>query len=505
MTSMPNQSSEDMREGVPVRLVLISVAITLLFASLGQTIVSPALPIITADLGGLEHLSWAITAYLLASTVAAPISGKLGDLYGRRIVMQGAIFVFVVGAIIGGTAWNFGMLIAGRAVQGMGAGSLIVLAMAVVADVLPARERGKAQGILGAAFGISTAIGPLLGGVLVETLGWHSIFFVNLPVGLAALIVLSIALPGMPGHGKRSIDYAGGALLALFLSSAVLISNMGGNLLPWASLGMAALIAVAIGSLVGFVMAERRAPEPILPLGLFTNNTFVVVNAVGFMVGTAMFGTITFLPLFLQVAKAVTPTVSGLFLLPMMAGLIVSSNLAGVAMARTGRYRVMPILSTGLLSVSMLYLATIDGHSSLWLIGAALLGVGIGLGPVFSIGVAAIQNAVPMSMLGVGTASANMFRLIGGAIGTALFGAIFAAGLSRNLEGVLPESAGHGLSSMRPAMVNALPESARELVIAGMSQALHPVFFIGAGMALLACIVSTRLKELPLATELPGR
>jgi len=504
MTSVSDLAPDDSAEDVPVRLILIAVAVTLLFASLGQTIVSPALPIITADLGGLEHLSWAITVYLLASTVGAPISGKLGDLYGRRIVMQGAIAVFVVGAVICGVAWNFGVLIAGRAIQGLGGGSLIVLSMAVVADVLPARERGKAQGVLGAAFGVSAAIGPLLGGALVEALSWHWIFFVNLPVGLAALLVLSRALPGPADSGKRHVDYAGGVLLAVLLSSAVMLSNLGG-VLGGRDPATLALLVLAIGGLAGFIWVEQRAAEPILPLQLFRNNTFLVVNGVGFMVGTAMFGTITFLPLFLQVVKGVSPTVSGLFILPMMLGLILASNAAGVVMSRTGRYKLMPTLSTALLALAMVYLATVTGQSPLWAIATALLFVGLGLGPVFSVGVAAIQNAVPVKMLGVGTASANMFRLIGGSIGTALFGALFAAGLARNLSGVLPEGAGAGLSSMSPAWVASLPEATRATVIAGVSQALHPVFIIAAVMAAVACLLSTRLEELPLSGKAAGR
>ncbi|MBF9029178.1 MFS transporter [Rhodobacterales bacterium HKCCE3408] len=486
-----------------VRLVLSAAALTLLFASLGQTIVSPALPTIVADLGGLDHITWAITAYLLASTVGAPISGKLGDLYGRRIVMLGAIALFLVGATLCGLAGTMGILIAGRAVQGLAGGALIVMCMAVVADVLPARERGRAQGLLGAAFGVSTVIGPLLGGFLVEALSWHWIFFVNLPVGLVAAAVLWQALPAPMEYGRKSIDYAGAVLLATFLSAAVLLSNLGGTVLPWTSPGLIGLAGIGIAALAGFAMVERRAVEPLLPPALFRLNSFLVVNSVGFLVGVAMFGTITFLPLFLQIAKGVTPTVSGLFLLPMMGGLILTSALAGQIMSRTGRYKMLPVFSTAILALAMLGLATVSGESSLWLIGTFMVGIGVGLGPVFSVGVAAIQNAVPLSMLGVGTASANMFRLIGGSIGTALFGALFSAGMAQRLGGVLPEGA--GLRSLSPSLVAGLPEDVRATVIAGISDALHPVFFIAAGGAALACLISTRLREDPLSTTLPGR
>jgi EmrB/QacA subfamily drug resistance transporter len=504
MTATPDTETP-MIEDTPVAvwLSLTAVAVTLLFASLGQTIVSPALPIIVSDLGGLDHITWAITAYLLASTVGAPIAGKLGDLYGRGVVMQAAIALFMLGAALCGFAGSMEMLIAGRAVQGAAGGALIVMSMAVVADVLPARERGRAQGVLGAAFGVSTVIGPLLGGFLVEALSWHWIFFVNIPVGIVAAAVLWRALPRVATTGRKSIDYAGAVLLTTFLSSAVLFSNLGGSVLPWNSIELVGLAVLGLASLVGFAIVERRAVEPLLPPRLFRLNSFVVVNTVGFLVGGAMFGTITFLPLFLQIAKGVSPTGSGLFLLPMMGGLILASAAAGQVMTRTGRYKAMPVASTGLLTVSLLGMATVTGDTPLWLIGIFMAGVGLGLGPVFSIGVAAIQNAVPVSMLGVGTASANMFRLIGGSISTALFGALFAAGLSRNLAGLLPEGA--SLRTLSPSVVAGLPDITRVQVVEGVSQALHPIFLIAAAGAAIACLVSTRLSEETLSTTLPGR
>ncbi len=487
-------------QNVAVGLGLAAVGITLLFASLGQTSISPALPVIVAELGGLDHITWVMTAYLLASTVGAPIAGKLGDMYGRKVVMQGAILVFTVGAVIGGLAQSMDVLILGRLVQGLGGGSLIVLSMAVVADLLPARERGRAQGILGAAFGVSTVIGPLLGGFLVEALSWHWIFFVNLPVGLLAFVVLGIALESRKTERKK-IDYAGGALLALILSLSVIVSNTGGSLLPWASFEMAGLGLLSAAAVVGFVAVERRAVEPILPMSLFRNNTFLVVNAVGFLVGTAMFGTLTFMPLFLQVVKHVSPTASGLLLLPMMGGLIVTSTVAGQVMSATGRYKALPILSTGLLAVAMFSLTQVSAETPVWSIALSLAGVGIGLGPVFAVGVSAMQNAVPVGMIGVGTASCNMFRLIGGAIGTAAFGAIFAIGMTRELGSLLP---GAGFASLSPALVHDLEPALQAQVLDGFSQALHPVFWIAGALSALACAISCLLKELPLATELPG-
>ncbi|MCO6383130.1 DHA2 family efflux MFS transporter permease subunit [Oceanicola sp. 502str15] len=481
---------------VRVGLVLAAVGATLLFASLGQTIVTTAMPTMVAELGGVDHITWVITAFLLASTVGAPVSGKLGDLYGRKIVIQCGILIFVLGAAICGFAQSMEMLIAGRAVQGLGGGGLIVVSMAVVADVLPPRERGKAQGLLGAVFGVSTVIGPLIGGFLVEALSWHWIFFVNFPVGLLAFVVLGFALETPVRESRAKLDFLGAGLLATILSVAVLGSNLGGTVLPWGSAEFLALVALGLAAVAGFVIAERRAEEPILPLGLFRNNTFLVVNSVGFMVGVAMFGTITFIPLYLQVVQGVSPAVSGLFLTPMMAGLIASSTAAGQIMGRTGRYKIMPTISTALLAVAMLSLSTLTEGSPLWLVAVSMICVGLGLGPVFSIGVAAIQNAVPRHMLGVGTASANMFRLIGGSVGTAAFGALFGSGLMQNLAGTLPE--GTSVRSMSASTLATLSPETQAQVQHGFSLALHPIFWIGAGVAVVACLVSLRLRELPL-------
>lgn len=480
------------------RIALAAVAATLLFASLGQTIVTTAMPIMVADLGGMEHMTWVITVYLLASTIGAPVAGKLGDLFGRKVVVQIGIGVFLVGATLAGLAQSMGALIAGRAVQGLGGGGLIVVSMAIVADVLPARQRGQAQGLLGAVFGVSTVIGPLIGGFLVEALSWHWIFFANFPVGLLALAVLHVALPNVKRETAVRLDVAGTILLATLLSVAVLVSNLGGAVLPWSSPELLALAALGLAALAGFILVERRAEEPILPLVLFRDNTFLVVNSVGFMVGVAMFGTITFMPLYLQVVQGVSPAVSGLFLTPMMAGLIASSAMAGRVMSRTGRYRWMPVLSTALLALAMLSLSTLVPGSSLWQVTLSMVLVGLGLGPVFSIGVAAIQNAVPQEMLGVGTASANMFRLIGGSVGTAAFGALFSNNLARNLDGALLDGAGTGIGSISADLVAQLPATAQSAVTSGFADALHPVFWIAAGLAALACLISLRLRELPM-------
>lgn len=495
MTSRTDPPEAAAGAAVPLRLALLAVAATLFLATLGQTVVSPALPVIMAELGGLDHITWVITAYLLASTIGAPVFGKLGDLFGRRAALQAGILVFLAGAVVAGLAPSLPVLVAGRALQGFGGGGLIVVAMAAVADLLPPRERGRAQGLLGAVFGVSTVIGPLLGGFLVEHLSWSWIFLVNLPVGLAALVVLMRLLPPGAPRGRPRIDLAGAGLLALLLSGAVVAGNLGGTVLPWLSPAMAGLAGLLLAALLAFAAVERRAAEPILPPALFRINAFLVSNTTGFLVGVAMFGTITFVPLFLQAVKGASPTVSGLFLLPMMAGIIAAAQGAGRVMARTGRYRMLPVAGTLLLAAALLRLSRVGPETALWQIGLLLLLVGLGIGPVLSIGVAAIQNAVPRAMLGVGTASANMFRLIGGSIGTAVFGAVFAAGLARNLAGLLPAGEGTGPGAFGPAALQALPEAARRAATEGFAQALSPVFLIAALCALLAAAVSLLLRE----------
>ncbi len=479
-----------------VRLTLSAVVITLLFASLGQTIVTTAMPVMVADLGGAEHITWVLTSYLLASTIGAPVAGKLGDVWGRKVVIQAGILIFVAGATLAGFAQNMTMLIAARLIQGLAGGGLIVVSMAVVADVLPPRELGKAQGMLGAAFGVSTVIGPLLGGLIVSTIGWHWIFFVNFPIGLVAFIVLGFALPATVPGKRPPLDVLGAGLLATTLSSVVLAANLGGTVLPYSGAGFLSLVGLGGAALAAFIAVERRAADPILPLELFKMNAFLVSNVVGFLVGMAMFGTIAFMPPYLQVVQGMSPAQSGLFLAPMMVGLIGSSWGAGQIMSRTGRYKALPIVSTALLAGAMLWLSFLDETSGLTGVVIAMVMVGLGLGPVFAIGVAAIQNAVPRSMLGVGTASANMFRLIGGSVGTAGFGAVFAVGLTEQIGGALPEGA--SVSGFGPETLAVLDEGAQQVVLHGYSLALHPIFLAATVLALLATVVSLSLREMPL-------
>lgn len=498
MTVTPSESEtpQDAQPDRRARLAIIAASAVVFLASLGQTSVSTALPVIVGQLGGLDHITWVITAYLLASTVGAPVFGKLGDLFGRRAVLQGGIVIFLVGALVGGLAGNLWTLVAGRFIQGFGGGGLIVVAMATVADVLPARERGKAQGKLGAVFGLSTLVGPLAGGFLVQHFSWQWIFWVNMPVGLMALVVLSRTLEARPGRARPSIDYLGAVLLAITLSSAVVIVSAGGVSLPWDGFGMLFLGVAMVLGLLGFVLVERRAKEPILPLSLFRINNFVVSNMVSMIVGAAMFGTITFLPMFMQVVKNMPPVTSGMFLLPMMLGLIGTSNLAGSYMARTGHYRMLPVISTLILSAGMICMATVTPDTPRGLIALYVFTAGVGIGPVMSVSIAAIQNAIPREVVGVGTASVNMFRMIGGSIGTASFGALFASGLAARMTALGLDGIGRG--ELTGAALQGMTAQQRALVADAIAGALHPVFWWAAALGCVASAAALMMQERPL-------
>jgi len=485
-----------------LRVILVAVASTLFLASLGNTVVAAALPRIVSDLGGLDYITWVVTAFLLASTIGAPISGRLGDMYGRKIVLQAAIGIFLVGSAICGLAENMATLVAGRLVQGYGGGSLIVVSMASVADVLPPRQRGRAQGWLSSVFGLSTIIGPLVGGYIVTSMSWSWIFWLNFPIGLVAFTVITLVMEKAPPSGKHKIDFFGAFLLATLLSCAVLVANLGGAVLPWTSLPVVCLMLLAPAVLAAFIVVERVAAEPIMPPSLFSIRNFQVANAMNFLVGMTMFGTIAFVPTFLQVVKGLDPATSGLFLVAMMVGLIGTSMLAGRFMSKTGRYKWMPTASTAFLTVAMLVLWTIGPETPYWRLLLSLFMVGVGIGPTMSVSIAAIQSAIPVGDIGIGTASVNMFRLTGGAIGTSLFGGIFAMGLTTHVRPLLP---GAGDMAITYELVTRLDPVLRAEVVQGFADAITPIYLVASVLAGLACLISIRLEELPLGNTMPHR
>src|SRR3954454_11673312 len=410
-----------------ILLVVSGLMLVMLLASLDQTIVSTALPTIVGELGGLEHLSWVVTAYLLAVTVVTPLYGKLGDMYGRKRVLQGALALFLVGSALCGLAQGMTELIAFRAIQGLGGGGLMVSAQAAIGDVVPPSERGRYSGLFGAVFGVSAVAGPLIGGFLTTHVSWRAIFYVNLPVGGLAFVVLARVLPSRSERHSHRVDYLGTLLLAVGLASLILMTTLGGTTYAWDSAEVVGLGVLSVLAIIGFAFAERAASEPIMPLPLFRNRVFVVCSAVGLIVGFALFGALTFLPLFQQQVRGLSPTASGLQLLPVMGGLLVSSTISGQIITRTGRYKIFPILGTAIAAIGMWLLSSLDAGTSGGVAAFHMLVLGLGLGLVMQVLVLATQNAVSYEQLGVATSAATLFRSSGGAPGTAILGAVFAA------------------------------------------------------------------------------
>jgi len=500
--------TESVLEPVPAptvlghRQILIAfsgLVLAMLLAALDSTIVSTALPTIVGELGGLEHLAWVVTGYLLAQTIVTPIYGKLGDLYGRKIVLQSAIVLFLVGSALCGLSQNMTQLILFRAVQGLGGGGLVVTTQAVVGDIVPPRDRGRYQGIFGAVYGLASIAGPLLGGYFTTHLSWRWIFYINLPVGIAALVVLAATLPSLSRRAVRSIDYAGAGLLAVMLSSITLVSDLGGTAYPWSSSLILGLIVVTILSLALFVVVERRVAEPVLPLRLFRQQTFVITSAVGLIVGFALFGSVTYFPLFLQVVKAVSPTGSGMEMIPMMGGMLVTSIASGQLISRTGHYKIFPVLGTAVMTLGLFFLSRLTPQTSEVMASLLMLVLGVGLGMVMQVLVIAVQNAVDYADLGVATSGATLFRLIGGSLGTAILGAVFAAQLSGNLARLLPSGApAQGSTGMSVQALLKLPPDVRAAYEQAFTSSLNTMFLFAAIVCGVGFILTWFLPQRPL-------
>lgn len=486
-------------------LVIGSIAVLLLLASLDQTIVSTALPTIVADLGGLEHLSWVVTAYILTSTIAAPLYGKLGDLYGRRNMVFLSVTLFLIGSALCGLSMSMTFLIISRAVQGLGGGGLFVLALSVIGDVSSPRDRAKFQGVFAGVFSISSVAGPLIGGWFVDFASWHWIFYVNIPFGILAVAGFALGFAPRGIRVKHRVDWEGAAALSVALAALTLGTSLGGTVFAWTSLPLLGIFTLSIVASAAFIWFETRAEEPILPLPLFRENVFRNTSILSFLVGAIMLGSVTFLPLYLQVSKGLSPTASGLMLLPMTAGVLISSNLAGFYMSWTGRYRLLPIVGLTTVTLAAFQLGFIDQNTGFVHFGLIILFLGLGMGLIFPVLTTAVQNDVPHSLMGTATAAGVMFRQIGGSLGVALFGSVFAVRLAAGM--------GEHAGSVSPmgelgASAAALDPEMREMIGAAIAHALSPIYWIAAALALFGVIFAWRLAEVPLRTttgEIPGK
>jgi EmrB/QacA subfamily drug resistance transporter len=480
-------------------LIFVAVLLGMLLAALDQTIVATALPTVVSDLGGAGHQSWVVTSYLLASTIVTAVVGKLGDMFGRKVVFQTSVLFFLAGSVLCGLAGSMTMLVAARALQGIGGGAIMVTAMAVIGEVIPLRERGRYQGALGAVFGVTTVIGPLLGGFFTDHLTWRWAFWINVPVALVVLAVGATAIPALAKSAARpAIDYAGIVLVGLGASGLTLATSWGGGEYAWTSPMIVTLFVGSAVALAAFVVVEARSAEPILPMRLFSSPVFTVCCILAFIVGFAMLGALTFLPTYMQFVDGVSATESGLRTLPMVAGLLITSMGSGILVGRTGRYKIFPVAGTAIMAVGFLLLSTMDAATPVWQQSLFLFVLGTGIGLCMQVLVLTVQNTASFADLGVATSGVTFFRTIGSSFGAAIFGSLFTNFLADRIGPALLASGAPPRAAESPQALHELSPAMAAPIVDAYADSLGTVFLCVVPIALLGFVVALFLKEVPL-------
>ncbi|MEU0054256.1 MDR family MFS transporter [Streptomyces sp. NPDC006184] len=484
-----------------VRVVLLALMIAMMLAMLDNMIVGTAMPTIVGDLGGLEHLSWVVTGYTLATAASTPVWGKLGDMYGRKGAFLSSIVIFLVGSALSGMAQDMGQLIGFRAVQGLGAGGLMVGVMAIIGDLVPPRERGKYQGMMAGVMALAMIGGPLVGGTITDNWGWRWAFYINLPLGAVALALVTAVLHLPRKRSKAGIDYLGVVLLTVGITSIVLVTTWGGSEYAWTSARIMELIGIGVATLVGFVFWQTKAAEPVVPLHIFRSRNFTLMSLIGFITGFVMFGATLFLPLYQQAVQGASATNSGLLLLPMLGAMLVTSMVAGRVTTGSGRYKVFPIVGGALMIVGLYLLSLMDTGTTRLTSGLYMAVLGAGMGCLMQITMLVAQNSVEMKDMGVASSSTTLFRTLGSSFGVAIMGALF----NHRVQDVMSERAGalgskltEKSAQLDAASLAKLPVDAREAYQHAVSQGTHSAFLLGAGIAVLVLAAALFVKEVPL-------